>query len=119
MPLFCDVAVPVPLDATFTYRVGDTVPVMGGRVLVPFRTTRIAGIVTALHDNPPSMTAKSIITVMDAVPSFHRNCITILASLETETRRRLLDNNLRLLLSASETLRADIPRAWQKEFVLD
>src|SRR5437588_9989244 len=56
------------------------------------------------------------ITVMDAVPSFHRNCVTILASLKTETRRRLLDNNLRLLLSASETLRSDIPRAWQKEF---
>ena len=56
------------------------------------------------------------ITVMDAVPSFHGNCVKILASLETETRRRLLDNKLRLLLSASEPLRSDIPRAWQKEF---
>ena len=56
------------------------------------------------------------ITVMDAVPSFHGNCVKILASLETETRRLLLDNKLRLLLSASEPLRSDIPRAWQKEF---
>src|SRR5207253_2417128 len=62
------VALPVPVEMVFTYRVGDTVPVIGGRVLVPFRTTRMAGIVTALHDRPPSMKAKPVITVMDAVP---------------------------------------------------
>src|SRR3954469_10641211 len=68
MPEFCDVALPVPLEMTFTYRTGDTQPVVGGRVLVPFRTTRMAGIVTALHDKPPSMTAKFVITVMDEAP---------------------------------------------------
>src|SRR3954468_12153843 len=77
MPAFCDVALPVPLEMTFTYRVGDTVPVIGGRVLVPFRTTRIAGIVTALHDNPPSMTAKSILTVMDTVPVLDADLIKL------------------------------------------
>ena len=55
MPEFCDVALPVPVEMVFTYRVGDTVPVIGGRVLVPFRTTRMAGIVTALHARPPSI----------------------------------------------------------------
>lgn len=68
MPEFCDVALPVPLEMTFTYRIGDTSPVVGGRVMVPFRSTRMAGIVTSLHDKPPSMTAKSVITAMDAVP---------------------------------------------------
>ncbi|HEX4663612.1 MAG TPA: hypothetical protein VH196_04420, partial [Terriglobales bacterium] len=54
MPDFCDVALPVPLEMTFTYRVNGQTPVVGGRVLVPFRTSRLPGVVTALHDRPPS-----------------------------------------------------------------
>ena len=48
MPQFCDVAVPVPLDATFTYRIPEDSPepVVGGRVIVPFREQRLSGIVT-------------------------------------------------------------------------
>jgi primosomal protein N' (replication factor Y) len=34
MPLFCDVALPVPLDQTFTYAVNGVVPMVGARVLV-------------------------------------------------------------------------------------
>jgi primosomal protein N' (replication factor Y) (superfamily II helicase) len=66
---FCDVAVPVPLDMVFTYRVpADTVPVVGGRVLVPFRQQRMTGIVVELHDRKPNVTTKSILTVLDAAP---------------------------------------------------
>src|SRR5450631_107639 len=54
MPEFCDVALPVPLDAVFTYRIPPGMqPVVGGRVLVPFRQQRLSGIVTELHDRPP------------------------------------------------------------------
>ena len=56
------------------------------------------------------------VTVMDAVPSFWRNCIAVLASLDHETRAPVLDNNLRLMLSASEPLLSDIPRSWFAEF---
>ena len=49
MPEFCDVAVPVPLDAVFTYRLNGTQPVVGGRVLVPFREQRLAGIVIEMR----------------------------------------------------------------------
>jgi len=56
------------------------------------------------------------ITVMDAVPSFWRNCTAVLAHLDDETRSRLLDNKLRLMLSASEPLLSDIPRTWAYEF---
>lgn len=56
------------------------------------------------------------VTVMDAVPSFWRNCTSVLASLDQETRADLLDNQLRLMLSASEPLLSDIPRTWSKEF---
>src|SRR5437868_9088994 len=68
MPEFCDVAVPAPLEMLFTYRVGDATPVVGGRVLVPFRAARLSGIVTKLHDVAPSMKAKSVIAAIDAAP---------------------------------------------------
>ena len=69
MPEFCDVAVPVPLDMVFTYRVPpDAAPVVGGRVLVPFRQQRMTGIVVELHDRKPNVTTKSVLTVLDAVP---------------------------------------------------
>ena len=55
-------------------------------------------------------------TVMDAVPSFWRNCTTILSSLPESERRDLLNNDLRLMLSASEPLSSEIPRTWMNEF---
>jgi primosomal protein N' (replication factor Y) (superfamily II helicase) len=69
MPQFCDVALPVPLDMAFTYRVpADAAPIVGGRVLVPFRQQRMTGIVVELHDRKPAVTAKSIIGVLDPEP---------------------------------------------------
>ncbi|HKD04102.1 MAG TPA: primosomal protein N' [Terriglobales bacterium] len=69
MPEFCDVALPVPLNMAFTYRVPDGVePVVGGRVLVPFRQQRLSGVVVAAHDRAPSVAAKNVIRVLDAAP---------------------------------------------------
>src|ERR1700733_13932013 len=69
MPEFCDVAVPVPLDMAFTYRVlADAAPVVGGRVLVPFRQQRMTGIVVELHDRRPSVVTKNILSVLDPAP---------------------------------------------------
>src|ERR1700704_1043446 len=68
MPTFCDVALPVPLDMAFTYKIADHQPVVGGRVLVPFRNQRMSGVVTALHDREPSMQAKTVIQVLDTEP---------------------------------------------------
>jgi primosomal protein N' (replication factor Y) len=70
MPPFCDVALPVPLDTAFTYRVPEGMePVAGGRVLVPFRQQRLTGIVIALHDREPAVQTKNIITVIDTTPA--------------------------------------------------
>ena len=56
MPEFCDVALPVPLDMAFTYRIPTGLePVVGGRVLVPFRQRRMTGIVVEAHDRKPSV----------------------------------------------------------------
>ena len=69
MPEYCDVALPVPLDMVFTYRVpAETIPVVGGRVLVPFRQQRLIGVITELHDRKPSVKIKSILRVLDATP---------------------------------------------------
>jgi primosomal protein N' (replication factor Y) len=69
MPEFCDVALPVPLDMAFTYRLGPNfAPRIGGRVLVPFRQQRMTGVVVDLHDRKPSVTTKSVISVLDHEP---------------------------------------------------
>lgn len=69
MPEFCDVALPVPLDMAFTYRVADGVqPVMGGRVLVPFRQQRLSGVVVDLHDRAPGVQTKNVLSVLDSAP---------------------------------------------------
>ncbi len=69
MPEFCDVAVPVPLDMAFTYRVPDAAaPVVGGRVLVPFRQQRMMGIVVDVHDRKPDIATKNILSVVDSTP---------------------------------------------------
>jgi primosomal protein N' (replication factor Y) len=65
MPTFCDVALPVPLDMAFTYRLAEQQPAVGARVLVPFRNERLSGVVTALHDREPSMQAKTVLQVLD------------------------------------------------------
>ncbi len=72
MPQFCDVALPVPVDTTFTYRLEtglDTVePVVGGRVLVPFRQQRLSGVVVQLHDREPAVATKAVLKVLDREP---------------------------------------------------
>jgi primosomal protein N' (replication factor Y) len=69
MPEFCDVALPVPLDTVFTYRVlPDAAPAVGARVLVPFRQRRMTGIVVELHDRKPSVATKAIYSILDPAP---------------------------------------------------
>jgi len=74
MPLFCDVALAVPLDMAFTYAVPPEMePLIGARVLVPFRQHRMSGIVVDLHDRVPQgktkdVKIKRIIEVLDASP---------------------------------------------------
>jgi primosomal protein N' (replication factor Y) len=69
MPLFSDVALAVPLDMLFTYAIPAGVePVVGGRVLVPFRQQRLSGVVVEMHDRPPQVKTKKVIEALDSVP---------------------------------------------------
>jgi primosomal protein N' (replication factor Y) (superfamily II helicase) len=53
MALFCDVALPVPLDQMFTYAVNGGIPVVGARVLVPFSGQKLMGVVVRVHEDAP------------------------------------------------------------------
>jgi len=50
---YVDIALPVPLDQTFTYSVNGVAPVVGARVLVPFSGQRLMGVVMRVHDEAP------------------------------------------------------------------
>src|SRR5271167_1948553 len=53
MTQYCEVALPVPLDRTFTYAVRDgQTPLRGARVIAPFRNEKLIGVVTALDATP-------------------------------------------------------------------
>ena len=70
MPSFCEVALPVPLDRTFTYAVPDLEePARGARVIVPFRNEKLIGVVTATGVAAPTgFEAKRLEAVLDDEP---------------------------------------------------
>ncbi len=70
MPAYCEVALPVPLDHTFTYgvRLGQE-PQRGARVIAPFRNEKLIGVVTAIDAKPPAeFEVKYLEAVLDEEP---------------------------------------------------
>jgi len=69
MGLYCDVALPLPLDQTFTYAVNGVVPVVGARVLVPFSGQKLMGVVVRVHEDAPveEFEIKPVQQVLDEV----------------------------------------------------
>ena len=70
MPVFCEVALPVPLDRTFTYAAReDQAPQRGARVIVPFRNEKLIGVVTAVSAKAPAdFEARYLEAVLDDEP---------------------------------------------------
>jgi primosomal protein N' (replication factor Y) (superfamily II helicase) len=55
MPACCEIALPVPLDRTFTYAVRPgQAPQRGARVIAPFRNEKLIGVVTAADVAAPA-----------------------------------------------------------------
>jgi primosomal protein N' (replication factor Y) len=70
---FADILLPLPLEATFTYRIPQELEgrvVFGVRVIVPFGRSKLySGLVTRVHTEAPrEVTAKYILDVMDERP---------------------------------------------------
>ncbi|MGB6743002.1 MAG: primosomal protein N' [Terracidiphilus sp.] len=70
MPACCEVALPVPLDRTFTYAVRDgQSPLRGARVIAPFRNEKLIGVVTAVDvEQPADFELRYIEAVLDEEP---------------------------------------------------
>jgi primosomal protein N' (replication factor Y) len=70
MPAYCEVALPVPLDHTFTYGVRPgQLPQRGARVIVPFRNEKLIGVVTALDaEAPEEVELRYLEAVLDEEP---------------------------------------------------
>jgi primosomal protein N' (replication factor Y) len=64
------VALPLPVQTAFTYRVpGETpLPERGVRVLVPFGPRRVIGVVTGAAEVGPDMELKDVLEVVDEAP---------------------------------------------------
>ncbi len=66
-----DVALPLPVQSTFTYRVPDRfrVPERGARVVAPFGPRRVIGVVTAALDGGAAgRELKDVLDVVDEAP---------------------------------------------------
>ncbi|MGA3333703.1 MAG: primosomal protein N' [Terracidiphilus sp.] len=70
MTAYCEVALPVPLDRTFTYGVREgQSPQRGARVIAPFRNEKLIGVVTALEAKAPAeVEVRYIEAVLDEEP---------------------------------------------------
>ncbi len=77
---YCDVAVPVPMDRTYTYAVpmrlaGRVAP--GCRVVVPFGSRTHIGVVLALRSERPSFRVRELGKVLDPDPALGPDLIDL------------------------------------------
>jgi primosomal protein N' (replication factor Y) len=69
--LYCDVSLPVPLDQPFTYSLPETLRHRvqpGSRLLVPFGTRKLTGVIVRCHDDPPEVATRDALRLLDAEP---------------------------------------------------
>ena len=71
LPRFCDVSLPVPLEQAFTYSLPLTLQHRvqpGARILVPFGSRKLTGVVLRVHDDPPEVPPKDALRLIDPEP---------------------------------------------------
>jgi primosomal protein N' (replication factor Y) len=69
--LYCDVSLPVPLDQPFTYSLPDTLRHrvrVGSRLVVPFGTRKLTGVILRCHDDPPGVAMRDALRLIDSEP---------------------------------------------------
>jgi primosomal protein N' (replication factor Y) len=69
--MYCDVSLPIPLDRFFTYSLPETLDHRvrpGCRVLVPFGTRKLTGVVLGVHDSPGEGPSKEVLRLLDEEP---------------------------------------------------
>jgi len=71
LPEYCDVALPIPLDRTYTYALPLTLRHRvrpGARVAAPFGARKLTGVVVACHDDAPRQKAREVLRLFDEEP---------------------------------------------------
>ncbi len=69
--LYCDVSLPVPVDRLFTYSLPLTLQhrvQTGCRVLVPFGSRKLTGVVLRVHDDAPAYKLRDALKLLDSEP---------------------------------------------------
>ena len=79
MPAYCEVALPVPIDQTFTYAIREgQLPQRGARVIVPFNTEKLIGVVTAVAVTAaPEFQVRFLEAVLDPEPLLSDQLLTL------------------------------------------
>jgi len=78
--MFCDVSLPIPLDRFFTYSLPETLDHRvrpGCRVLVPFGTRKLTGVVLGVHDSPGEGPSKEVLRLLDEEPVLDAGLIAL------------------------------------------
>ena len=78
--IYCDVSLPVPLDQPFTYLLPDTLRhrvQTGCRVLVPFGSRKLTGVVLRTHKEPPLSEAREALRLLDEEPALDRDLLKL------------------------------------------
>jgi primosomal protein N' (replication factor Y) (superfamily II helicase) len=104
----CEVALPLPLRTTFTYRVPealDEATVDGARVVVPFRNRAMLGVVLGRGDSPDGASLKNVTEIIDPLPALSPRLIEL---------ARWISNYY--LSPIGETLRAMLPPSVEVQF---
>ncbi len=68
---YCDVALPVPVDRLFTYELPLTLRhrvLVGCRVVAPFGSRKLTGVVINLQDEPPAHETREVLSLRDPEP---------------------------------------------------
>src|SRR5579871_3771568 len=79
-PLYCDVSLPVPVDHAFTYALPLTLRhrvQVGCRVLVPFGSRQLTGVVLRTHGERPEATAREALRLLDEEPALGPDMIQL------------------------------------------
>jgi primosomal protein N' (replication factor Y) (superfamily II helicase) len=77
---YCDVSLPVPLDQAFTYALPETLRhrvLPGCRLIVPFGSRRLTGIVLRCHDELPPMETRSALRLVDTEPVLDQELLAL------------------------------------------
>jgi primosomal protein N' (replication factor Y) len=80
MALYCEVALPVPLDRSFTYALRlDTHVERGVRVIAPFRNEKLIGVVTAVEgvEPPAGVEVRPLEAVLDDAPLLSEQLLSL------------------------------------------